>query len=422
MRIALDTIGCKLNQAETDELARQLADAGHCVVSSSRAADVYILNTCSVTQSADSDCRQRLRSAHRHNPHGRLVITGCYAQLMPSELSRIEGVTLIVGNRDKPRLIELLKENGCLSPAKDAPQLPPGQPGRFTARTRAFIKVQEGCGHYCSYCVVPLARGGEKSRRIEHVIYNVRMKEQEGYNEVVLTGTEIGAFRDNGATLVDLLRRILAETGIPRLRLSSLQPQEISSELLALWRDERLCPHFHLSLQSGSDSVLKRMRRSYSVDDYRSAVSMICDLVPDVAITTDVMVGFPGETKKESAESYNFCAEQQFARIHVFPFSPRPGTLACRMPAQVCSQERKMRVRRMLALARQSADSFRRQFISCTMPVLWETKSAGFWTGLTGNYVRVFTQDDLDLTNKIVSARLVEVRGDGMRGVLTANE
>lgn len=415
MRIAIDTIGCKLNQAESEHLTRQLAAAGHRLVSPTDKADIYILNTCSVTQSADSDSRRRLRLAHRRSPNARLIATGCYAQLKPDELARVDGVSLVVGNAEKTHILEQLQDpSSLLSPTAEC-HSPLKQSDR-TTRTRAFVKVQQGCSSYCAYCIVPLARGIEQSQPAANVVAEVRQITDEGYKEIVVTGTEIGAYSDDGITLRDLLRRILAETGAGRIRLSSLQPQEVSSELLALWQDDRLCPHFHLSLQSGSESVLRRMKRGYSIADYDRTVRLIRAMVPDAAITTDVIVGFPGETEPEFAESYDFCLRQGFARIHVFPYSPRPGTAASRMSGQVDSRIKKERSRKMLALAHESAESSRKQFLEKTMPVLWETKSHGLWTGLTGNYIKVFAESEGDLANKILPARLVELSKDGMRG------
>lgn len=410
MKVALDTLGCKLNQAETERLARQLAEAGHCLVHSATEADVYILNTCTVTHSADSKSRHWLRLAHRRNPDARLVVTGCYAQSKPDELAQIEGVSLVVDNNEKPHLLELLQGSGCLvsstSTSGNSPAL----------RTRAFIKIQDGCSHFCTYCIVPQVRGREKSQSADDIVAEVRQRVSEGYQEIVLTGTEIGAYQDNGTVLKSLLERILAETGVSRLRLSSLQPQEISLELLGLWRDSRLCPHFHLSLQSGSDRVLQRMKRAYSVSNFRRAVSLIRNMVPDAAITTDIIVGFPGETEDEFAESDDFCRELQFARIHVFPYSPRPGTEASQMSGQVGAKVKRERSQRMLVLAQESTDNFKRQFLGKVMTVLWETKSDGIWSGLTGNYIKVHVKSDQDLANKILLTKLVETKGDGVWG------
>ncbi len=408
MRVALGTLGCKLNQAETERLTRELLEAGHVVVDIEAAADVYILNTCTVTRTADAKCRAWIRQAHRGNPEARLVITGCYAQRMPEELARMEAVSVVAGNNQKPDLLSLLRA-ADIHPASASENAvsPP-------LRTRSFIKIQDGCDRACAYCIVPLVRGREKSRPADDVIVEVKTRTAEGYREVVLTGTEVGAYRGE-VELPGLLERVLAETGISRLRLSSLQPQEVTPELIKVWQDERLCPHFHLCLQSGSDSVLRRMKRGYSTADFGRVVRMIRDSVPDVSITTDVIVGFPGESEAEFSESLDFCRDTGFARIHVFPHSSRPGTDASIMAGQVAAGEKKKRSQKMLALARDSADAFRRQFISRTMPVLWEaSKADGNWSGLTGNYIKVFTKSDEDMGNKLSPAKLTRLKGGGM--------
>ncbi len=411
-KVALDSLGCKLNQAEMELLARQLARAGYRLVSAVDEADVYILNTCTVTHIADRKSRHQLRLAHRQNPDARLVAIGCYAERSPQELSQIEGVALVVGNEQKPYLLQRLHESGCLS----RPLSIRTNCHYNGCRTRAFIKVQDGCNNFCAYCIVPLVRGSEKSVPVDQVITEVRQRAAEGCREVVLTGTEIGSYRCDGVNLRKLLGHILAETGVIRLRLSSLQSQELSPELIGLWHDRRLCPHFHLSLQSGSNEVLKRMKRQYSITDYQRAVSLIREVVPEAAITTDIIVGFPGETEAEFQESYELCRRMEFARIHVFPYSPRRGTEAAQMPNQVGSQLKKQRSQKMLTLARESAQNFSRQFLGRTMMVLWEKQTGGIWSGLTDNYIKVYTESSEDLNNKLLPVKLVEIRGDGVWG------
>ncbi len=415
MKIALDSLGCKLNQAETELLARQFAEAGYRLVAPTDGADVYILNTCTVTHIADSKSRHQLRLAHRRNPDALVVATGCYAEQARHELAQIEGVDLVVGNEEKPHLLRLLRESGRLGNPAHTPGDSTGHP-YDGFRTRAFIKVQDGCRNFCSYCIVPLVRGREKSLPADQVVAEVRHRLAQGYKEVVLTGVKIGAYNYNGVNLKGLLEHILAETDVTRLRLSSLQPQEISPELIGLWRDRRLCPHFHLSLQSGSNGVLSRMKRRYSVSDYEQSVSLIRSLVPEAAITTDIIVGFPGETDGEFEESYDFCQRLGFARIHVFPYSPRRGTEAAQFPHPVVSQIKKQRSQKMLALAQDSAQNFRRQFLGKVMPILWEKQSDGIWSGLTANYIKVYTKSDENLTNKLQTVKLVEVSGDGVWG------
>ena len=417
-RVALDTVGCKLNQAETQFLARQFAGVGYRLVPADDEADVYILNTCTVTHVADRKCRQRLRLAHRRNPKGVVVAIGCYAERANQELAQVEGVDLVLGNAEKLNLLCRLEGSGRLAR--------PGysQVGSSVVdfRTRAFIKVHDGCSSACAYCIVPLVRGGEKSIPVDQVLGEVRQRVSEGYKEVVLTGTKVGLYRDDGVNLAGLLKSLLAETDIERLRLSSLQPREVSPELIGLWRDKRLCRHFHLSLQSGSDGVLRRMRRGYTAAGYLGAVALIRDMVPGVAITTDVIVGFPGETDAEFEESYELCRQMGFARIHVFPYSPRQGTQAALMPERVGEGVKRERSQRLLALAQESAQSFRQGFLDKTMAVLWERQAGGVWTGLTDNYIRVYAKSNEDLTNKLLPARLMEIKGDGVWGNLPAGK
>ena len=408
-RVALDTLGCKLNQAETESLARQLAAAGYELVDSVDEADIYILNTCTVTHVADRKSRNLLRQARRRNGRVRLIVVGCYAERSPQELARIDGVDLVIGNGQKAQVPDRLEELGC-------PSLSAGQSLYQYGRNRSFVKVHDGCRSFCSYCIVPLVRSRVESVPVEQVVAEIQNRVADGVKEAVLTGTEIGAYHRGGVDLIGLLKRVLAETGITRLRLSSLQPQEISEELLRLWKDSRLCPHFLLSLQSGSDSVLGRMKRRYTSADYRRAVALIRERAPDSAITTDVIAGFPGETEAEFQESYDFCRQMSFARIHVFPYSRRPGTEAAGMPEQVSEGVKKERVQKMLVLAEESAHSFQERFLGRAMPVLWEQKSGGVWSGYTGNYIRVYTRSGEDLTNQLIPVKLESIYKDGVWG------
>ena len=411
--VALDSLGCKLNQAEMEILARQLSEAGCRLVSSAEKADIYILNTCTVTHVADRKTRQKLRGYHQRNPKARVVAVGCYAERSPGELQKLAGVDLVIGNDDKSNILQILKDSGYLEEISDiySPRL-----YESSRRTRAFIKVQEGCGNFCAYCIVPHVRSREASVPADDIIKNIKQRVSEGFREVVLTGTEIGRYRFQGVDLPELIERILSETGVIRLRLSSLQPSEVSPALINLWRDGRLCPHFHLSLQSGSDSVLARMNRRYRTDDYSRTVALIRNVVPDVAITTDVIVGFPGESEVEFRDTIEFCREMQFARIHVFPYSPRPGTAAADMPGAVSATIKKERRRRMLALGEASLHSFIECFLGQTGEVLFEQKSGGVWSGLTGNYIRVYVKSTNNLTNQLLPVTLVKAYKDGILG------
>ena len=410
-RVALDTLGCKLNQAETESLARELMAAGYELVESVDEADIYILNTCTVTHIADRKARNLMRQARRRNGHARLIAIGCYVERSPRELGQIEGIDFVLGNDQKERVLDRLRELGCPTPSSS------GEQGVYNyGRNRSFLKIQDGCNNFCSYCIVPLVRSRVESVPVEKVVAEIQKRAIDGVKEVVLTGTEIGAYRSEGVDLIGLLKRVLAETAVTRLRLSSLQPQEITEELLELWEDSRLCPHFHLSLQSGSDSVLQRMKRRYSTADYQRAVILIRKPLPEAAITTDVIVGFPGETGAEFEESYEFCQKTGFARIHVFPYSRRPGTEATDMPDQVSERVKKERTQRMLALAEESAHDFKQRFLGRTMTVLWEQKRGGIWSGYTENYIKVYARSDEDLTNQLRRVKLESIYKNGVWG------
>lgn len=410
-RIALETLGCKLNQAETELMAEQLAEAGYRLVAAGQPADVYILNTCTVTATADAKSRHLLRLARRRHPGALLVATGCYAQRAAGVLAGITGNGLVIGNERKEDIAALLAGVGY-----------PGQPGGGAEETaalrgRTMVKIQDGCDSFCAYCVVPLVRPQRESRPAAEVIARIRRKVAGGHREAVLTGTEIGSYDDSGLGLRGLIQRILAQTDIARLRLSSLQPPQIDGSLLRLWQDGRLCRHFHLALQSGSQTVLERMGRRYTIGDYRRAVALIRQVVADAAITTDVIVGFPGETEAEFAEGLEFCREAGFARIHVFPYSARPGTAAAAMPGQVPAVVKKQRRQQMLALAEESASRFRGRFLGRVMPVLFEQKSGGLWSGLTDNYIRVYIKSDKDLSNRILPVKLERLYKDRVWGI-----
>ncbi|MEE8346244.1 MAG: tRNA (N(6)-L-threonylcarbamoyladenosine(37)-C(2))-methylthiotransferase MtaB, partial [Dehalococcoidia bacterium] len=424
--VAVLTLGCKLNQADAETMARRLAAGGARVVASAeKGSDAVVINSCSVTHVADRKARHLARMARRLSPSATIILTGCYAETAPDDVARATGVDLVLGNDAKPAIPELLLERlrqrgdpaaGCPTPGGDSAR-PDGRPA---GRTRAFIKIQEGCNEMCAFCIVPRTRGRERSRSVEEVVDAVLARQREGVQEVVLTGTQLGNYGrdlDGGEPGPKrLLEALLEGTQVRRIRLSSLQAQDISPQLLRLWRDPRLCPHFHIPLQSGSDAVLHHMRRRYTAQQFRHAVDMIRDHVPDVAITTDVIAGFPGETDSDFEATLSLCRETGFAAIHAFPYSRRPGTAANLMTDQLPAPVRRQRLERLLALGEESATAFRRRYQGRDMPVLWEERKRGVWQGLTPNYLRVYTRADGDLTNAIVPTRLIALQGEGLSG------
>ena len=428
MRVAFYTLGCKLNQAETEFLAGQFSKAGYHLVSPDEIADIYIINTCTVTHIADRKSRHWLRLTRRKNPRSLIIATGCYAQRAPQELSQIADT--VIDNKGKEHLLEIVKG---LSSQYPLPAITKSQnfecskgetkqsEAFYNARVRSLIKIQNGCHSHCAYCIVPYVRTHEYSLPASQIINEIKEKVAVGYKEVILTGTKVGCYSHNRIGLRGLIELILHDTNIKRLHLSSLQPQEISSELLALWQDRRLCRHFHLALQSGSEIMLQRMRRCYSLDDYQKTMNLMRQAIPNVAITTDIMIGFPGEGDKEFEQSYHFCQQASFASIHVFPFSPRPETAAAKAPGQVKDQVKKERAQQMLELAKYCKHDFHARFLGQIMSVLWEKETSfgsNVYSGLTNNYIRVFTQSGRHLTNKITRVKLDEFYNQGMWGKL----
>jgi len=341
--VAIHTHGCKLNQADSSLLASQFLAAGYQLVDSEAEADVLVLNTCTVTSTADAKARQALRTARRRNPNAIIVATGCYAQRAAQDLRLLDAVSLVVGNTEKQDLVSLVNTFGQVArqPAGDSRlaesrfQVPQSRETRppiigNVGRLRAMIKIQEGCNQVCSYCIVPKVRGRERSIHPDSLVEQVNQYVAAGGQEVVLTGTQLGTYGFDlpGADLSTLLRRLLNETPVTRIRVSSLQPQEISSELLDLWGNNRLCPHFHVPLQSGCNSILKAMRRRYDTARFTRTIGLIRQTIADAAITTDLIVGFPGEGDPEFRESLRFVDTIGFSDMHVFPYSARPGTSA----------------------------------------------------------------------------------------------
>ena len=417
-KVAIHTHGCKLNQADSQILIRQFQEAGFTMVKSAAQADVVVLNSCTVTANSDSKARQYLRRARRSNPDALVVATGCYAQRAKGDLSAMESVSLVLDNRDKPNLVATIANKLEVEFGSFAENLAAPAPGR----SRAMVKIQEGCDQVCSYCIVPKVRGRERSIPPDEIIAQINERAKLGCREAVLTGTQLGTYGFDlpGIDLAGLLQQVLAETSISRLRISSLQAQEITPNLLGLWDDSRLCPHFHIPLQSGSDTILKSMRRRYDTARFAETIALVRKTIPDAGITTDIIIGFPGEGVREFAESYSFAASMGFSDMHVFPYSIRPGTSAAHLDDQVIDAQKKERSGEMLELAAASVKKFRQGALGQVRPVLWEPTQwktyGGIWSGLTDNYVRVKANSGRDLSNLITDARLTGLDEDWVTG------
>tara|TARA_B100000586_G_scaffold140945_1_gene102093 strand:- start:991 stop:2295 length:1305 start_codon:yes stop_codon:yes gene_type:complete len=412
-----------LNIGEAEHLARVLAVSGHRIVGPGEAADLMVLNTCAVTHVAARKSRKLIRHWRRVNPTAAIIVTGCYAELSPDEVAAL-GADFVIGNQYKDELPSVLEEAGFLNDTQVLPS-PDAFPiqsdaalgGNWNGRTRAFVKVQDGCDNRCTFCIVSVARGSSRSIAVGEIVAEIRDLVQAGYREAVLSGVHLGSYghdQNSQEGLLGLVRSILHETTIARLRLSSLEPWDLRPEFFSLWEEEpRLLPHVHLPLQSGCDDTLRRMARRTDQTSFRTLVRQAREAVPELSITTDIIVGFPGESDMEFETSFSFVEEMKFSKLHVFRYSPREGTVAAMMPGQVLPRIVQERSNRMQALGAVYEADFKARFIGRTVPVLWESAEPRpecvRWSGLTGNYIRVVaeTGKDIDLTNKVTETTLV---------------
>jgi threonylcarbamoyladenosine tRNA methylthiotransferase MtaB len=421
MKIHLDTVGCRLNQAEIERMARQFRAEGHVIVPEAAGADLVVINTCAVTTEAAADSRQKIRQAARAGA-GEVIPTGCWTTLAPDQALALPSVRRIVDNDHKDTLVAdllgLPAEHFDLEPL--AREKLPG----LRQRTRAFIKVQDGCDNHCTFCITTVARGVGRSRRIEDVLADIRAALAGGTREIVLTGVHLGSWGhdfSSPAHLRTLIQAILDETEAPRLRLSSLEPWDLDAEFFSLWQNPRLLPHLHLPLQSGSASTLKRMLRKTSPDSFRELVAAARENIPGVAITTDVIAGFPAETEEEFAETLAFIREMDFAGGHVFTYSARPGTPAAKIKAQLPTDLKKARSAQLRAAFAETGARYQSQFIGKTLRVLWESvRELAEWgwqmEGLSENYLRVRASAPSPRWNHVDAVKISGVSDDGLTG------
>lgn len=434
---AFHTLGCKLNFAETSTIARQLTDAGYEKVSFDEKANIYVINTCSVTENADRECKLHVKRAMKANPEGLVVIVGCYAQLKPEEISQIEGVDLVLGAKEKFNILSYLDDleksekegivHSCEIEETDF------FIGSYSIgdRTRAFLKVQDGCDYKCTYCTIPLARGISRSDTIENVLKNAKEISQKDIKEIVLTGVNIGDYgkgefgnKRHEHTFLDLISELDQVEGIERIRISSIEPNLLKDESIELVSKSRsFVPHFHIPLQSGSDDLLKKMKRRYLTKLYKERVAKIREVMPDAAIGVDVIVGFPGETEELFIETYNFLNELPITYLHVFTYSERENTEAAEMEGIVPIPERKKRNKMLRILSEKKKMAFYQTQLGKTLPVLWEHENKdGKMFGFTENYVRVQKDFDAGSVNQIEFMNLEKILSDGTVSVQSSYE
>ncbi len=426
--VAFHTLGCKLNFAETSTIARQLIGAGYEKVEFDDPAQVYVINTCSVTDNADKECKFHVKRAVKANPDGLVVVLGCYAQLKPEEISAIEGVDLVLGAKEKFNLLNFLDD---LRKSESSAQVHSCEIedadffiGSYSIgdRTRAFLKVQDGCDYKCTYCTIPMARGISRSDTIENIVKNAQQIAQQDIKEIVLTGVNIGDYgkgeignKKHEHTFLDLVTALNEVDGIERIRISSIEPNLLKDETIELVaKSKSFVPHFHIPLQSGSDEILKKMKRRYLTALYTSRVNKIREILPDAAIGVDVIVGFPGETEEKFLETYNFLAELPISYLHVFTYSERDNTEAVSMEGVVPISERKRRNKMLRILSEKKKMAFYQTQLGKVLPVLWEHEEKnGMMFGFTDNYVRVQKPYDEKSVNKVERVKLEKISKEG---------
>ena len=423
-KVSFYTLGCKVNQYETNGMLQKFKEAGYEIVNlNEEKSEICIINTCTVTNMSDRKSRQVLRRIKEKNPDTIIVATGCYAQVARDELEQMPEIDVVIGNDEKNDIVEFVEkfinekqkviQIHDISKQKEFVDM-----GKitYTEKTRAVIKVQDGCNQFCSYCIIPYARGRVRSRNIESILKEITGIAETGIKEVVITGIHVASYGvDFGKKdgLIELLEEINKIDGIKRIRLGSLEPQIITDEFIdRLLKLEKICHHFHLSLQSGCDDTLKRMNRKYNTSDFRIIVDRLRNAFDDVILTTDIIVGFPGETEEEFNNTYEFLKEIKFYKMHVFPYSPRKGTVAAKMPNQIDGNIKEQRSKKLIELSNENQKDYNKFYIDKEVEVLFEEKDGEYFKGHTQNYILVKYKTNEDLENKLKTVQVIEADTD----------
>lgn len=420
-------LGCKVNQYESEAIAELFAEKGYEIVGIDEEADVYVINTCTVTNFGDKKSRQLIRKVKRQNENAIVAVVGCYAQTAPKELMEIAGVNLVIGTKDRAQIVEMVEQydraNGVENHVSDIMKERVFEPlsiQKLANRTRAYLKIQDGCSQYCSYCIIPYARGPIRSREPQEVVAEVKRLAENGFKEVVLTGIHVASYgKDRRDTsLPDILKQVHEVEGIERIRFSSIEPNVVTEEFAQTMAAlPKVCDHFHLSLQSGCDKTLKEMNRKYDTEKYRQAAATLRKYLPKVALTTDIIVGFPGETEEDFRESYAFAEEIGFAKIHVFPYSPKRGTPAAARKDQLLNAVKSERSHTLIQLSDRMAAEFLADAVGTDAEVLYERAVGdGIYEGHTTNYMKVHGRSEVDLTNRICKTHITRAEGEMLFG------
>ncbi len=422
-KVSLHTLGCKLNYSETSTIGNQFLQKGFDIVDFKERSDIYVLNTCSVTENAEKECRQLVRRALKQNPSAFIVVTGCYAQLRPEEISKIDGVDVVLGSNEKFKLFELVnnfqkKELACIyvSPTDQLNYFGQAHSTDADSRTRAYFKIQDGCDYKCSFCTIPLARGKSRSMGPQNLIPEFKKLVDDGYKEIILTGVNVGDYgKLYNKNLIDVLKEMVSVEGNFRIRVSSIEPNLLTEDIINFTADNpKMCKHFHIPLQSGSSKVLQLMKRRYNADYYKSLILKVKKIIPNAGIGVDVIVGFPGETNEDFLETYNFINELPVSYLHVFTYSERPNTKAIAMQNSVDVFQRKKRNHMLRILSEKKKHNFYTSMIGGNLEVLFEHENyGGLMKGFSSNYIRVANQFDEKLLNELTTVK-IESCADGL--------
>ena len=431
LTVSFRTFGCKLNQAETATIIQDFKERGYHVVSPEKPADVFVINTCTVTERSDAKCRRAIQKALRTNPNTTVLVVGCYSQVAPNEIDQIQGVDYVFGTKEKFNIFEyfpgpgkLLQRKYFITPTAQLKEAV-SRTGDYSGHTRAFLKIQDGCNYRCSYCIIPFTRGASRSVPMEEVINQAEILAEKGYREIVLTGVHIGEYgKDIGkdSLLPALLQQLAELKGISRIRLSSLESEDITDELLeSIEKSEKICRHFHIPLQSGSNKILSAMNRRYTVEMFGEKIEKITDRFKNIGLGTDIIVGFPGETESLFEETFRLVEKLPFTYLHVFPFSPRRGTKAYSMPDQVEPRIRMKRAKKLRILGVKKKEDFAQQWNGKVVKVLLEGRNyKGWMKGITSEYLRVEVPYEVSLENQLVDVKIEKSESSSVKGRIIA--
>lgn len=425
-KTAFYTLGCKVNQYETEAMSELFANAGYEITDFSDKADIYVINTCSVTNMGDRNSRQIIHRAKKSNPNAIIAVTGCYAQTAPDEVLSIDGVNIVIGTKNRKNIVSLIEALDADSNVNHVSDIMTTHEfeelhiKKYSNRTRAFIKIQEGCNQFCSYCIIPYARGPVRSRKMQDILDEIHILAANGFKEIILVGIHVASYGTDleNSSLEKLITDVDAIDGVERIRLSSIEPMTLNQQFIDnIKHSKKLCHHFHISLQSGCDETLKRMNRKYTTSQFKSIADGLRAAFDDVAITTDIMVGFPGETDEEFESTVNFARQIQFSDAHIFQYSQRRGTPAAKRPDQISPSVKERRSKIIIAETQRTRDEFLNRFISKTMRVLFEQPAKdGLYEGKTDNYITVHAPSEDNLNDEFRNVLLEKAENGIMTG------